>query len=275
MASRKRDVFKGGPREKPRLSTKKSLRQKLAQKRAELRALEALDPASTGLPEGGLEGSLTEADVEALLRADRSDPGPDAPAPPPRSAPASSVRQAVRKGMGQRFDDWFSRELKGAARGARKAGYPGVHSVLKKVSRQGKYLRGAVAGALPFAIPTLLEAGEGLAMDVADPLAKALTGTGVGQKSLDETLRIQDESEQAMLMENLRQQQIEEMARVNEQRIMQVAPHLANQLLAGRRLPQGAAVFGTQQRTDIFREFARQMATDPRLARQPQQEPFP
>ena len=130
-------------------------------------------------------------------------------------------------------------------------------------------------GALPFAIPTILEAGEGLARDIVDPLAKALTGTGVGQKSLDETLRIQDESEQAMLMENLRQQQVEEMARVNEQRIMQVAPHLANQLLAGRRLPQGAAVFGTQQRTDIFREFARQMATDPRLARQPQQESFP
>ncbi len=172
------------------------------------------------------------------------------------------------------------KEAKDAIRAARSsaritASEGGIAGTLRSIGKGGKALRMGALGALPFAIPTLLETGEGLAMDVADPLAKALTGTGVGERSLDETLRIQDESEQAMLMENLRQQQVEEMARVNEQRIMQVAPHLANQLLAGRRLPQGAAVFGTQQRTDIFREFARQMATDPRLAQQPQQEPFP
>jgi len=75
-------------------------------------------------------------------------------------------------------------------------------------------------------------------------------------------------------MESIRQRQIEQMARVNEQRIMQVAPHLANQLLAGRRLPQGAVVLGTGQRTDLFREFAQQMVTDPRLEAQPP-ETFP
>lgn len=176
------------------------------------------------------------------------------------------------KGMGQRFDDWFESQLKGAARQAKPAST--ARRVLRGLSKQGKAVRYGVGGALPFALPTIVQGAEGLALDVADPISRAVRGAPIGQLSQDDMVRIQDESEQAMLMESIRQRQVEEMARVNEQRIMQVAPQIANQLLAGRRLPQGAVVLGTGQRTDLFREFARQMTTDPRLATQ-QQEPFP
>jgi len=44
-----------------------------------------------------------------------------------------------------------------------------------------------------------------------------------------------------------------------------VNPHLYNQIMAGRRLPQGAVILGGQPRTDLMEQIASGMASNPQL----------
>jgi hypothetical protein len=47
---------------------------------------------------------------------------------------------------------------------------------------------------------------------------------------------------------------------LNLQRVAQADPAMYAQVMAGRRLPQGAVVLGGEQRTDLLQELGRAMA---------------
>lgn len=143
--------------------------------------------------------------------------------------------------------------------------------VFRTISRKAPLLRGGLTGVAPFLVAPALRMAAGAGEAVVDPFKRLLTGTGIGELSSDTQLHLQEQRDEAAWQIEQKNREVEEIARMNEQRLMQVAPDLANQILAGRRLPQGALVLGGRPRTDLMREFARQMATEPPQ----QQEQFP
>jgi len=57
-----------------------------------------------------------------------------------------------------------------------------------------------------------------------------------------------------------RQRDLETMVNVNTEMLARNAPHLFNQIMAGRELPQDATVIGGEPRSDLMREVATQMS---------------
>lgn len=71
--------------------------------------------------------------------------------------------------------------------------------------------------------------------------------------------------------ENLREARIQsliEQVEQNTHRIMRQKPDVAQQILAGRRLPRGAVVIGGQPRTDLLEQVALAMAMNANQASQ-------
>ena len=70
--------------------------------------------------------------------------------------------------------------------------------------------------------------------------------------------------ERSLVLEDMREQgrreELDRLTRVNTMRMMQMEPALAQTLMAGRRLPEGATVIGGQPRMDLLEQVSRQMA---------------
>jgi hypothetical protein len=120
---------------------------------------------------------------------------------------------------------------------------------LKKMSKLGKagLIGGGVLAAAEFA-PGIIRGVRGSVREITgdDPTVDAL---------------LEDNRTRAvfMAMQQRKQEQLRRLQQENTNRILQYMPQVANQLLAGRKLPQGAVVIGGQPRTDLLDEVARQM----------------
>jgi hypothetical protein len=227
-------------------------------------------PKATG-PMGPVPPSAEELDARQFIGA------------PDEGARNSQRAAFAGKQPTSRFERWAQKGLKGAAGKAKKVPLVGspLHRALKRMARDPKRAAGVLAGGLGAAgltaaqfAPTIV---EGAYDDSRNLYSRITRGVGADELSMDEQLANQREAEDAAWEMQRQQEEIERLARVNEQRLMQMHPVLANQILAGRRLPRGAMVIGGKPRTDLLREFATQMAemstSEPQGA--PEQAVFP
>ena len=106
-----------------------------------------------------------------------------------------------------------------------------------------------------------------LGSEVAAPIA---SGAYKGLLPIDDILQEREDERVAerlradrneALSIDLRRQRIEEMVERNMAVVMQRDPHLFNQVMAGRILPQGAVVLGGPRRQDLMEELAYAMGT--------------
>jgi len=109
-----------------------------------------------------------------------------------------------------------------------------------------------------YAIPMMGEIGKSGVQSVGDQI-------GIGPESFNlrnakrayaDTRRMLEEKRR----EAIKQQQLREDVAINASTLAATAPHLYNQLLAGRRLPKGATVLGGAPQTNLLEELAYRMA---------------
>jgi hypothetical protein len=74
------------------------------------------------------------------------------------------------------------------------------------------------------------------------------------------------------MLARARQEQLRRRMLASAARLAAVDPHLYNQILAGRRLPEGARVFGGQPRVDLMEQLAYEMASGQYEQPQPEQD---
>ncbi len=145
----------------------------------------------------------------------------------------------------------FAGKAKGAARAAgpkMKVGAGRAGGYVKKSFKEHPYLSSATA------------AGIGLPV--------AAWGSDLGQDAMD-AMTGADDAERRRLMvadllsgmnEGVANDRRQQLIKRNTMLLMQTDPQLAAQLMAGRRLPPGAAVFGMQPRKDLIEEVAAAMS---------------
>lgn len=127
----------------------------------------------------------------------------------------------------------------------------------------GSIVRGAIrhpivaaTDAIGFGLPML-----GLAKDAANAVSRSVTGDPlIGGISTDEALRMEAE-----VRKEQRRREVENQARAqrlaqNTVSLIQNAPLVAQQIMAGRRLPKGAVVIGGTPRVDLMQQMADQMS---------------
>lgn len=78
-------------------------------------------------------------------------------------------------------------------------------------------------------------------------------------KRMDRVLSGQQQEMDFERMRRARDKKRQQLARKNTALMAQYAPHLFNQLMAGRTLPRDATVIGGEPRTDLVQDVAMQM----------------
>lgn len=142
------------------------------------------------------------------------------------------------------------------------AGFPGSQSVRSYVRENPLTSAGLAAGAaMPVTTEILSPALGGLKGAFIDPF-KDILGVGTGEIIRDrEAYDDFREAQTYRMGEKLRKQRIQEMVERNMQIVASRDPHLFNQVMAGRVLPQGAVVLGGPRRQDLMEELAYAMGT--------------
>lgn len=88
-------------------------------------------------------------------------------------------------------------------------------------------------------------------------------GNEAAMNSITQHRKSVEAAKDAQLQQALKARQQEEMQALTQQKaaaMAATAPHLYNQIMAGRKLPQGATVLGGSPRTDLMEEIAYMMA---------------
>lgn len=129
-----------------------------------------------------------------------------------------------------------------------------LKSVLSKVG--GKGLAAGAAVVAPFAIDYL----PGIVRGGRQTASEMLPGRSVTDRALDRMLEAQGQARDYQRYRARKEQELRRLQAVNTQRLATLAPHLFNQIMAGRELPEDAVVIGGQPRTDILQEITRQMS---------------
>ena len=125
-----------------------------------------------------------------------------------------------------------------------------------------------------WAFPGMYLGGSFVAGEIASPLAQGawysqanplnrLTGDSPNQIALANMQKQRTMDAQMYLSQierQMKKQQLERSTAQNAARLAATAPHLYNQILAGRQLPQGAVVLGGQPRTDLLEQLSYGMA---------------
>lgn len=94
------------------------------------------------------------------------------------------------------------------------------------------------------------------ALAIAPAILKMLRGSPTDE----ETQQAQeDDQRRAFLAQKMRADRLKMDVQVNMQRIMAMQPDVAQELMAGRRLPKGATVLGGTPRQDLLEQFAQRM----------------
>ena len=78
-------------------------------------------------------------------------------------------------------------------------------------------------------------------------------------------LKNQRDSQAEMMGLQYQRQRVERELATQAAKLAAVNPQLYNQIMAGRRLPQGAVILGGQPRTDLMEQIASSMASNPQL----------
>lgn len=110
-------------------------------------------------------------------------------------------------------------------------------------------------------LPALYFGGRFVGEDVVAPIASGLMDKFRGGPM--KRTRAQYEYERRGILQRLQAQMVEERQardiKLNAMRLMQQEPHLAQEVLLGRKLPRGATVIGYRPRVDLLRELASSM----------------
>jgi len=123
--------------------------------------------------------------------------------------------------------------------------------------------------------PGMLLGGSFVAEEIASPLGKGIWGTSgnplnrltggspdqLALTNMKKEQSLELQMQLASIEQNIKRQQLERSTAQNAARLAATAPHLYNQILAGRQLPQGAVVLGGQPRTDLLEQLSYGMAT--------------
>lgn len=142
----------------------------------------------------------------------------------------------------------LGRVLKGAAKFKPSAqGWLGVSG---QAIRNEPLLAGGLATGAAVGLGSV--AGEGLAS-----LGSGLSGGGLDA----EIKRLMEARTDDVVPLGIRLQRLQQLMVENSTRLAQRFPHRYNEMLAGRRLPQGAVVIGGNPRSDIIEDIAYAMAT--------------
>jgi len=96
----------------------------------------------------------------------------------------------------------------------------------------------------------------GLASEVAPPIARAAMGT-----PLQDQIKMEVNSQREMALAQAKNQRLLRQMAINTSRLASIDPHLYNEVLAGRRLPKGAVMFGGKPREDLMEALAMKMST--------------
>jgi len=101
-----------------------------------------------------------------------------------------------------------------------------------------------------------------LSSNVVAPMGKGIYDTVAPDKELS---RISGDlgDYQSSLLEKLQEARMKEEVQRNMMAVQRANPHLYAQVMAGRRLPQGAVVLGGQPRQDLMEELASHMGSLP------------
>tara|TARA_Y100001938_G_scaffold150556_1_gene242040 strand:+ start:3703 stop:4239 length:537 start_codon:yes stop_codon:yes gene_type:complete len=109
--------------------------------------------------------------------------------------------------------------------------------------------------------------GLGLAGMLGQPIVKGIRSGYTDYDFNRQVAAVKAEKENRRYMAGMNQQREEvekELAR-QAARLAAANPNLYNQIMAGRRLPQGAVLLGGQPRTDLMEQIAYGMASNPQL----------
>lgn len=130
---------------------------------------------------------------------------------------------------------------------AARGGLPGLAGkALKKVGTAGAV--GLGIGAIDLLLDPAASFVEGLGDD--------LNYGGKVDRRLERMISGQERVDQFERMRAKRDRKVAELMQRNTMLLATQAPHLFNQLMAGRSLPRGATVIGGQPRTDLVEEVA-------------------
>jgi len=154
-----------------------------------------------------------------------------------------SLVPSMSKGVGGVTKDAFFGG--GAFKGGIRS-YSKEHPVLAGLSAIGAY------GLATEVVPPMVEG-------VYDDFTTGSTTEVIQQYKRQEKL---DALQQGMMQ---RQQAVEQELAKQSARLAAANPHLYNQIIAGRRLPQGAVILGGNPRTDLMEQIASGMASNPQL----------
>ena len=118
----------------------------------------------------------------------------------------------------------------------------------------------AVADAIGIGIPALIGA-VGLGSGAIDGVSRMVTGDPLlsGPKTRD-VLDLEQRIRTAQRARDIEEQARARRAVDNTVNLIRYAPEVANQVMAGRRLPKGAVMIGGQPRVDLMQQLAEQMS---------------
>ncbi len=144
----------------------------------------------------------------------------------------------------------------------------GLRSVIPRLSKQPE-LRALnqFPAKHPFQTAGIALGGLGFADMIGAPLVKGVAEDFSNQKTEDLLKNLEFEKQQSAIQQGLasRQQAVEQEIAKQSARLAAANPHLYNQIIAGRRLPQGAVILGGNPRTDLMEQIASGMASNPQL----------
>lgn len=130
-------------------------------------------------------------------------------------------------------------------------------------SKISQFATGSTLGSMPagLGLPMAYFGGQFLGEDIAKPLISGVQKMGTGSNELRAQTLMQMDMEMAARDQNERYERIQKETARHAASLAATSPHLYNQILAGRSLPQGAVVLGGTPRTDIMEQLAYGMAS--------------
>lgn len=129
------------------------------------------------------------------------------------------------------------------------------------LSRLGRFVKAnpgtAAIDAVGFGLPLL-----GMAKDAVNWGSRQVTGDPlIGRElTVDQSLEMEKKVRMEQMRLQIQQQERAKVLTANTINLLQYAPDVARQVMAGRRLPKGAVVIGGTPRVDLMQEVAGQMA---------------
>lgn len=107
----------------------------------------------------------------------------------------------------------------------------------------------------------------GLGTEVLPPLYRGVQQdfSGLDTRQVMNELNAAEDRDAILSASMARKQNVERELARQSARLAAANPHLYNQIIAGRRLPQGAVILGGSPRTDLMEQIASGMASNPQL----------